>query len=85
LYIIKTQKLLEGSYQVSVLYLSPFFIVNGVLTGSFIENEVVWYNNAENLNIRMFTIPVEDTIYALSMLLTVFVLLEHFEAKKLDK
>jgi lycopene cyclase domain-containing protein len=56
-----------------------------VLTGSFIENEVVWYNNAENLNIRMFTIPVEDTIYALSMLLTVFVLLEHFEAKKLDK
>lgn len=67
------------------IILIPFFIVNGVLTGSFIENEVVWYNNAENLNIRMFTIPVEDTIYALSMLLTVFVLLEHFEAKKLDK
>jgi len=45
----------------------------------------VWYNNTENLNIRMFTIPIEDTIYALGMLLTVFVLLEHFEAKKLDK
>ncbi|MFT7666352.1 MAG: lycopene cyclase domain-containing protein [Patiriisocius sp.] len=65
--------------------LIPFLIVNGVLTGSFIENEVVWYNNAENLNFRITTIPIEDTIYALGMLLTVFVLLEYFESKKQKK
>jgi lycopene cyclase domain-containing protein len=68
-----------------LIILIPFLIVNGVLTGSFIENEVVWYNNAENLNFRITTIPIEDTIYALGMLLTVFVLLEYFESKKQKK
>ncbi|MDO7698288.1 MAG: lycopene cyclase domain-containing protein [Schleiferiaceae bacterium] len=49
--------------------LIPFFITNGVLTGSFIADEVVWYNDAENLGIRLFTIPIEDVSYAFSLLL----------------
>jgi lycopene cyclase domain-containing protein len=61
--------------------LIPFFIVNGILTGSFIENEVVWYNNSENLGIRLFTIPIEDTIYALSLILTNLALTEYFQSK----
>jgi lycopene cyclase domain-containing protein len=52
-----------------LVMLIPFFIVNGVLTGSWIDNQVVWYNDAENLGIRMGTIPVEDSIYAYSMIL----------------
>lgn len=52
-----------------LVMLIPFFIVNGVLTGSWIDNQVVWYNNAENLGIRIGTIPVEDSIYAYSMIL----------------
>lgn len=52
-----------------LIILVPFIIVNGILTGSFIENEVVWYNNDENLGIRFFTIPVEDFAYAFSMIL----------------
>lgn len=76
------QNLLAKFLPPFMIILVPFFLVNGVLTGSFIEDQVVWYDNAENLNIRMFTIPIEDSIYALGMLLTVFVLLEHFEAKK---
>ncbi|RFN60207.1 lycopene cyclase domain-containing protein [Marixanthomonas ophiurae] len=57
----------------------PFFLVNGILTGTGIEDQVVWYNDAENMGLRLLTIPIEDTIYNLGMLLTVFVCTELFE------
>ncbi|MEO8085795.1 MAG: lycopene cyclase domain-containing protein [Bacteroidota bacterium] len=49
--------------------LVPFFLMNGMLTGSFIDGEVVWYNDSENLGIRLLTIPVEDVFYGMSMIL----------------
>lgn len=52
-----------------VLILIPFFIVNGVLTGMWIPEEVVFYDDTQNLGIRLFTIPIEDSVYALLMLL----------------
>ena len=62
-------QLLQYFFLTFLVMLVPFFIVNGVLTGSWIDNQVVWYNNSENLGIRMGTIPVEDSIYAYSMIL----------------
>jgi lycopene cyclase domain-containing protein len=61
--------------------LVPFFVVNGILTGSWIENQIVWYNNAENLGIRFGTIPVEDSVYAYSMILMNLLLFEYFSTK----
>ena len=75
-------ELLRKFFVTFLFMLIPFFIVNGILTGSGIEDQVVWYNNTENLGIRMFTIPVEDTIYAFTMILTSLVLLEYFEEKR---
>jgi lycopene cyclase domain-containing protein len=49
--------------------LIPFFIVNGILTGSFIPGEVVYYDNTQNLGIRIGTIPLEDMVYSMLMLL----------------
>ena len=66
---------------VFAILLIPFFIVNGFLTGSWINEQVVWYNDAENLGIRVGTVPIEDSVYALTMLLTIFVLMEKFRHK----
>ena len=51
------------------LSLVPFFLVNGILTGWLLPEPIVWYNDAENLGIRLGTIPVEDSIYLLFFLL----------------
>ena len=56
-------------YLTFLVILIPFIAVNAILTGSFIDGEVVWYNNYENLGIRFFTIPIEDFGYAFSLIL----------------
>lgn len=48
-----------------IVCIIPFFIVNGILTSL----PVVTYNNEFNLGIRLYTIPVEDLIYQLDLLL----------------
>ena len=65
----KRPELLSPFYLTFLVMLIPFFLVNGVLTGTGIEGNIVWYNDHENLGIRMGTIPVEDSVYAFSMIL----------------
>ncbi len=68
-----------------ILMLIPFFIINGILTGSWIEEQVVWYNDLENIGVRLGTIPVEDIIYAFTLVLSNIILLEYFERNKENK
>ena len=54
-------------YFTYAVLLLPFLMVNGILTGTGLEREVVWYDNSENLGIRILTIPVEDVFYGMLM------------------
>ncbi len=76
------RKLFSTFFLTYLVILIPFFLMNGILTGSGLEEPVVWYNNSENLSIRLGTIPIEDTIYNLGMLLTVLGVTEYFEKRK---
>ncbi len=51
------------------LLLIPFFIVNGLLTGTGLQDPVVWYNNLENMGLRILTIPIEDIFYGFELIL----------------
>ncbi len=64
-----------------VISLVPFVIVNGVLTGTWIENEIVHYNGGHNLNIRVETIPIEDVVYSMLMLGVTASFFEYFTKK----
>ncbi len=60
-------------YRAWLILLLPFFIINGILTGTGLSSPVVWYNNAETMGIRILTIPVEDIIYGFELvMLTIF-------------
>jgi lycopene cyclase domain-containing protein len=68
-----------------IIFCGPFLIVNGILTGSFLENPVVWYDNSENLGVRVFTIPLEDFIYGLLLILMNITIYEWLLSKRKAK
>lgn len=80
LFVIKTPQF--GQFYITYLFvLIPFFLINSLLTGSFIDQEVVWYNNAENMGIRIGTVPFEDLFYNMLMLFMTLTMYEKLKAK----
>ena len=63
------------------LIIIPFLLTNGILTGSFIEDEVVWYNDNANLGFRVGTIPIEDFFYAMLLMLCNISIFEWLQVK----
>ena len=59
----------------------PFLLINGALTGSFTKSPVVNYNPEEIIGFRIGTIPIEDSVYNLLMLLIVISVYEKQKQK----
>ena len=58
-------ELLKYFFVAYAVNLMPFFISNGLLTGSWITQPIVLYNSSYNLGIRIGTIPLEDFFYGM--------------------
>lgn len=68
-----------GRFWVTYLFhLIPFFIVNGVLTSL----PVVMYNPQEHIGLRIITVPVEDTVYSMLLLLMNVTIHEWIQERK---
>ena len=79
-YLLFKEKLLGRFYLAYLVHLVPFLLVNGVLTAL----PIVWYNNDHNLGIRLTTIPIEDTMYSMVMLLITITAFEFFRRKSIQ-
>lgn len=79
LYIAFVQKAnwLSRLYLAYLVSLIPFYLVNGLLTSM----PVVLYNNAENMALRIGTIPFEDHFYSLALLLMNMSWYEYFKKR----
>jgi lycopene cyclase domain-containing protein len=78
-------KWLAKFYIVYAILLFPFFIVNGILTGTGLEDPVVWYNPKEITGIRIFTIPFEDIFYGMELIFVNLLLYQYLLEKNVNK
>lgn len=76
-YIIQAEWL-GRFYMAFMVSLIPFYIVNGILTAW----PVVLYNNAQNMGIRIGTIPFEDHFYSMALILMNVAFFEYFKNRK---
>ncbi|MAO45784.1 MAG: hypothetical protein CL823_01395 [Crocinitomicaceae bacterium] len=71
---------LTSVYRTYIVSLIPFFIVNGILTGSITNEPIVKYYDSHITTVRILTIPIEDFIYCFLMLgvtIWIYELLKH--------
>ena len=80
-YIFKVNWLMKV-YFVYLFLLIPFLIVNGILTGTGLQEPVVWYNVNQIIGIKILTIPVEDIFYGLELIILQYGLFEFIKSIK---
>lgn len=69
LLMVRKRRWLPAFFVTYLVLLIPFFLVNGILTGTGLSEPVVRYNENEIIGPRLLTIPVEDIFYGMSLIL----------------
>ena len=59
--------------------LIPFLVVNGILTGQFTEEPIVWYSEKHIVGFRLGTIPLEDLFYNYCLILPIIWIYERLK------
>lgn len=80
LIIVLNANYLGWIYLTYALILIPFLLINGILTGTFLNEPVVIYNQNEIMGIKLLTFPLEDIIYGLllfTMNISIYEKLKH--------
>ena len=67
--LLRNRKWYQDFMWTYLLCLIPFFIVNGILTGAFTDEPIVWYSAKHIIGWRMISIPFEDLYYNYALLL----------------
>ncbi len=76
-----TKEVVQYYLAIYPILLIPFFIINGILTGTGIEQAVFDYNPQVIIGIHIFSIPLEDMFYNFSLLLSPLALTHIFEMR----
>jgi lycopene cyclase domain-containing protein len=79
---IKRFKWINKFYFSYLILLIPFFICNGILTGTGLDKAVVKYNEKEIIGFRILTIPVEDIFYGMLMIMMSVTIFEYLIRRK---
>lgn len=75
--VIGKRSFLGQFYRAYMVAIIPFLIVNGILTSL----PVVWYNDTQNLGIRIYTIPADDLLYNFLLFIMNISFYEFFQRK----
>ncbi|GAB3653131.1 hypothetical protein GCM10028791_23030 [Echinicola sediminis] len=81
-YYFFSDKLIGRFYFFYLVHLIPFLLFNGALTGAFTSDPVVYYDDMENLGIRIITIPIEDFVYSMGLMLMNVSIYEKIKQRK---
>lgn len=69
LYFVLKVRWIAKAFTIYLILLPGFLVVNGILTGTGLEQPIVNYNPEDFIGFRVLTIPVEDFFYGFEMIL----------------
>lgn len=82
-FILKIKWIGKASF-VYLILMPGFLSVNGILTGSGLDSPIINYNPEEIIGFRIFTIPIEDTVYGYEMILWNLYFFYKFKTKEME-